>query len=209
MKFEQLQDFTSMRPFRWSLFCRAGAPINRVATPDRVAGLFASGDFTPAPGPGKKTFAFRGKDGVEFETDDPRLGDIFARLSQGSEVLLDDYASAPDIVEALLRLYVNSALALSTEPPLHRRTAGEKPMASPLARAQAQNGDSVLAALHHKPVRMEDPFWRVFLPQIDGAHSHEDLAQFVAAETGKTIGDAREQIPQALQEVARNRLLME
>jgi hypothetical protein len=207
-RFEQLLDFTDMRPFRWSLFCNAGDAIERIATPDRVIGLYASASLAPAPGPGKKAFAYRGKNGVEFETDDPDLGGLFGRLSQEQAVLLDEYAAAPGVVEALLRLYVNSAVTLSTEPPAYTLTPGDKPLASPLARAQAGRSEAVLAALHHKPVRMEDPFWNVFLQQLDGTKTHEDLAQFVVEATGKPIDEARRLVPAALNEVAGNRLLM-
>jgi hypothetical protein len=208
VKFEQLLDFTDMRPFRWSLFCRAGERIERIATPDRVVGLYASADLKPAPGPGKKAFAFREKGGVEFETDDETLGGLLDRLSREQAVLLDDYAASPDVVEALLRLYVNSAVTLSTEPPIFTLTPSEKPLASPLARAQARRGEDVLAALHHKPVRMEDPFWSQFLQRLDGTQTHEDLAQFIVVAAGKTIEEARRLTPDALKEVAGNRLLM-
>jgi hypothetical protein len=56
---------------------------------------------------------------------------------------------------------------------------------------------------------MIDPFWNSFLQQLDGTHDHEELAQFVAASTGKTIDESRRLIPAALQEVAGNRLLMD
>jgi hypothetical protein len=209
VKFEQLLDFTDMRPFRWSLFCRAGEKIERIATPDRVVGLYASADLTPASGPGKKAFAFRARTGVEFETDDPALGGLLGRLASEPAVLLDEYAGSPDVVEAILRLFVNTAVTLATAPPIFTRSPGKRPLASPLARAQARRGEEVLAALHHKPVRMIDPFWNSFLQQLDGTHDHEELAQFVAASTGKTIDESRRLIPAALEEVAGNRLLMD
>jgi hypothetical protein len=208
VKFEQLLDFTEMRPFRWSLFCRAGEPIDRIATPDRVAGLFASADLVPAPALGKKAFAFKAKTGVEFETDDPELGALLARLSAESAVSLDGFTNSAAVVEALLRLYVNSAVSISAAPPAYTMTVGERPLASPLARAQARRGEPVLAALHHKPVKLEDPFWNVLLQKLDGAHDHEDLARFVAEATDKTIEEARRQMPVVLREVATNRLLL-
>jgi hypothetical protein len=208
VKFEQLLDFTDMRPFRWSLFCRAGEKIQRIATPDRVVGLYASADLAPAPGPGKKAFAFRAKSGVEFETDDPVLGGLLERLASEPAVRLDEYSDSPAVVEAVLRLFVNTAVTLATAPPVYIRAPGERPLASPLARAQARRGEEVLAALHHKPVRMIDPFWNSFLQQLDGTHDHEELAQFVAASTGKSIDESRRLIPAALEEVAGNRLLM-
>jgi hypothetical protein len=208
-EFEQWLDFTDMRPFRWSLFCRAGEKIERIATPDRVVGLHASAELAPAPGPGKKAFAFRGKSGIEFETDDAALGGLLDRLTREPAVLLDEYAQAPEVVEALLRLYVNGAVTISTEKPVFALTPSEKPLASPLARAQARRGEAMLAALNHKPVRMVDPFWNSFLQQLDGTHTHEDLAQFMVAEGGKTIEEARLLIPNALKEVAGNRLLIQ
>jgi hypothetical protein len=55
---------------------------------------------------------------------------------------------------------------------------------------------------------MEDPFWNTFLQQLDGTHTQEDLAQFLVAKAGKTIEEALRLTPDALREVAGNRLLM-
>ena len=38
---------------------------------------------------------------------------------------------------------------------------------------------------------MEDPFWNAFLQQLDGTHTREDLAQFVASAMGKSIEEAQ------------------
>ncbi|MCI4678268.1 class I SAM-dependent methyltransferase [Rhodoblastus acidophilus] len=208
-RYEQLLDFTDMRAFRWSLLVRDGAPIDRLATPDRVRGLWASAALTRVePRPDQKAHVFRATDKVEFETDDSDLAALFDALSSAAATPLDGIAHRADLVEAALRLYVNGVVTLSNAPPAYSLTPGERPLASPLSRAQAAQGERVLAALHHKPVRMDDPFWYRFLQELDGVNDRAALARFVSAQTGKSADEARILAPRALEEFARLRLLM-
>lgn len=208
-RYEQLLDFTDMRAFRWSLFVRDGAPIDRQATPDRVRGLWASAALTRVePRPGQRAHVFRAPNKVEFETDDSGLADLLDALSSAAATRLDGIADRADLVEAALRLFVNGVVTLANAPPAYCLTPGDKPLASPLSRAQAAQGEQVLAALHHKPVRMDDPFWYRFLQEIDGAKDRADLARFVSAQTGKGEDEARILAPRALEAFARLRLLM-
>ncbi len=108
----------------------------------------------------------------------------------------------------MLRLYVNGVVTLYNAPPAYSLAAAERPRASPLARAQAAQGEQVLAALHHKPVRMDDPFWYRFIQEIDGVNDRAGLARFVSAQAGKSEDEAQAMAPRALEEFARLRLLM-
>lgn len=208
-RYEQLADFSNLRAFRWSLFVRAGGSIDRIATPDRVAGLWASAGLERLERrPDQKTHVFRADNKAEFETDSDDLAALFDALSTRPAVSLDPYIDREDVVEAVLRLYVSGVMNLSALPPAWTLTPGERPRVSPLARAQAAQGDRVLAALHHRAVRMDDPFWYVFIQQLDGSADADALARFVCAETGKSEAEARDIVPRAIREIARQRLVM-
>ena len=208
-RYEQLLDFTDMRAFRWSLFVRDGAPLDRIATPDRVRGLWASAALSRVePRPDQKAHVFRAPNKVEFETDDAGLAGLLDALSSSAAAPLDGVAHRPEVVEAVLRLYVNGVVTLYNAPPAYSLAAGERPRASPLARAQAAQGEQVLAALHHKPVRMDDPFWYRFIQEIDGVNDRAALARFVCVQGGKSEDEAQALAPRALEQFARLRLLM-
>jgi hypothetical protein len=78
---------------------------------------------------------------------------------------------------------------------------GDRPLASPLARFQAQRGETTLASLRHYPVSVEDEATRAFLGLLDGTRTREDLAREIAPLAG--AGSAETQVAQALAELAR------
>jgi len=208
-RFEQLCDFTDLRPFRWSLFVRDGPPIERIATPDRVAGLWASAEISRvASRADTKRHVFKSSKGAELETDSDTLGELLTMLSRETSVSLEGIAAHSDVVEAVLRLYVNEVVTLSTTPPIYTRTPGEQPLASPVARAQARAGEDTLAGLHHKPVRLENTFWTSFVQQLDGKHNRAALATFISETAGKSLDEAAALVPAALEEVAGHKLLI-
>lgn len=208
-RYEQLCDFTDMRAFRWSLFVRDGAPIDRIATPDRARGLWASAALSRVePGPDQKAHVFRAAGNVEFETDDADLAGVLDALAGSAAAPLDAIVRRADVLEAVLRLYVEGVVTLANAPPAFTLTPGDRPLASPLARAQAMQGDTVLAALHHKPVRMSDPFWYRFIQEIDGTKDRAALMRFVCEQAGKSEDEARGLVPQAIEELVRQRLLL-
>lgn len=205
--FEQLMDFASMRRFRRSIFCRAGQDIDRRLVPRRLGGLWANAEIellapeavTP------DTFVLRAGNGAEIETRDPYFADFLSRLGAAfpSSIPFDDIESHPDLAEPLLRLFVARIVSFITEPLRFSLTPGEHPIASPLARAQAAQGEIFLASLRHKPVRMEDTASRVFITLMDGNRTRADLAQEMAKRTGVAEDIAAARMPQALAEMAK------
>ena len=208
-RYEQLKDFTDLRAFRWSLFVRAGAPLDRIATPERLAGLWATASLARMERRAdQKAHVFRADNKAEFETDSDDLAELLDALSAQPAMALDRCVDREDLAEAMLRLYVSGVVTLSAAPPAFTLTPGERPRVSPLARAQAAQGEKMLASLHHRAVRMDDPFWYAFLQQLDGKAGAEDLVRYVCTAAGKTEPEAREIIPRAVTEIAQQRLIM-
>jgi len=122
--------------------------------------------------------------------------------------LLDDIESHPDLAEALLRLFVARIVSFITEPLRFSVTPGEHPVASPLARVQAAQGETFLASLRHKPVRMGDAASRAFVTLMDGSRTRAELAQEMAKRTGVAEDIAAARVPAALAEMAKLGLMM-
>jgi SAM-dependent methyltransferase len=210
-RFEQAMDFADMRRFRRSIFCRVGE-IDRALRPERLRGLWASADIKAAAAdPGKPDgFAFRAHNGAEIVTRDPRFAALLSRLGEAfpQSVPIDEAAGEPALAEALLRLVVAKVANLLTEPLRFATVPGARPLASPLARAQAARGEDFLASLLHKPVQMEDAEVRAFLTLLDGTRTPDELAREMAARTGVAPADALARTDAALDHMARLGLIM-
>ncbi len=206
LRFEETQDFAAMRRFRRSIFCRAGA-IDRRLRPERLNGLWASADLTPIEADAQESgsFAFRAGNGAEIATRDPRFAALLAGLGQAfpQSVPLDEAAADSALAEPLLRLVVARIASLQTASFRFTTAPGEHPLASPLARAQAAQGESFLASLRHKPVQMEDATVRAFLALMDGTNRREDLADIMAKRTGTPFATAAARTQAAIEDMAR------
>ena len=91
---------------------------------------------------------------------------------------------------------------LQTEPFDFTTQPGERPRASPLARAQAAQGENYLASLRHKPVRMEDADVRAFVTLMDGARTRQDLARQMEGRSGIAAAVATARTEAALGDMA-------
>lgn len=211
-RFEQLADFADMRRFRRSIFCRAGRGIDRRFVPERLRGLFASAEIAllKQERDGPDGFVLRAANGAELSTRDPSFADLLSRLglAHPMSLPLDDVAAQPELARALLHLFVSGIVTLTTAPSAFVLTPGERPIASPLTRAQAEQGGTHLASLRHKPVHMTDAGARAFITLLDGTRSRADLASAMAEQTGMSIDTAAARLPGALAEMARLGFMM-
>ncbi|HEY4848459.1 MAG TPA: class I SAM-dependent methyltransferase [Methylocella sp.] len=211
-RFEQLMDFASMRRFRRSIFCRAGKDIDRHLVPHRLSRLWANAEIELlAPEADRpRTFVFRAGNGAEIETRDSYFADFLTRLGAAfpSSIPVDDIESHPNLAEPLLRLFVARIVSFITEPLRFSLIPGEHPIASPLAPVQAAQGETVLASLRHKPVRIDDATSRTFITLMDGSRTRAALATEMAKQTGVAEEAAAARMPQALAEMAKFGLMM-
>lgn len=170
---EQYLDFLTMRGFRMSLLCRAGEAPDRALGPERLRALHVGCGATRGDQPG----SFHTPRGLEVHLDDP------ATLAALDALVEAWPASRPvaslGAVEAeLLQLFLGGVVELSPRAPAFTGTAGERPLASPLARSQAARGQLVTNR-RHESVKLDEPHARL-LALCDGtrvlaADEHELL----------------------------------
>lgn len=160
---QQIFDDAHGTSFKVSLFTRSEAAPPRDADPTRVLALRAA---TPrvapavAPMPGTAERAILAALTPLAEP----VGELIARA--GLPVMLG--------AETVLRLAAANLLTLHTLPGVWTPQVSDLPVASPLARAQAQR-DSTVAALDHGAVTLADDLERTVLLMLDGAHDRPAL----------------------------------
>lgn len=209
--FEQTLDFATMRRFRRSIFRRGGA-MDRRLEPGRLRGLWASAEITPLDSASgdPEDFAFRAGNGAEFTTRDQRFARLLTQMGEAypQSLQLDGEDCEAAHAEPLLRLFTAKIVTLLTERLAFTLSPGERPRASPLARAQAAQGDAFLASLLHKPVRMEDATARSFVALLDGSLTRDELAHRMERKAGVEGPAALARTHAALADMARLGLLM-
>ena len=205
VRFEQEYDFATLLPFRSSLLCRDGGTIDRSAAWTRVHKLHARGRFVPVSAdespPGR--FEFRTHENGRAATSESVIADLLGRIgaAEPHSVSLATQIANQEIAETVLRLFQIGALSLQTEPFPFALTPGERPVASPLARLQAANGENNLASLRHAMVEINDANTRYFISLLDGTRTRRDLV----IEMARFIGVPAEAIATELNETL-NRL---
>ncbi len=209
-RFEQFVDFTEMRSFRSSIFCR-GASADRRLEAQRLRGLWACGDLRAAePDPEEPgSFAFRAS-GAKIATNNPTLAGFLASLAAAFPacIALDAAAEEPGLAEYVLTLFVANVIRITAAPLPFALAPGDRPIASPLARFQAARGENTVATLLHYPYTFDDDSARDFLVALDGTRTRDDLAREIAARTGASEEAARAQVSERLAEFTRHCLMV-
>jgi SAM-dependent methyltransferase len=91
----------------------------------------------------------------------------------------------------LLQAYLARIAMLQGAAPPLRATPGERPQASPLARAQSAAGGPVVSSLLHANARLEGELEPRLLALLDGTREHEELAQALAVSPEEFDGALR------------------
>jgi SAM-dependent methyltransferase len=210
VRFEQLSDFSDMRSFRSSIFCRGG--VDRRVELRRLRGLWASGELQALEsGPGAPDgIVFSGGDGAEISTNDPKLAQFMTTIGAAfpASVALDAAAEDVDLAVAALRLFVTQIIRIATAPFPFTLTPGERPAISPLARFQAARGERILASLRHSPIQIEDAATRAFITLVDGTRTRDDLAREIVAQSNAAAEVALSQVSAALASMTKLGLMM-
>ena len=197
---EQYVDFVKLRNFRKSLLCHAGVHLDRQLDPCIVRTMFAASPASPAsPEPVISETAaeeFKFPKGGNMSTNHPlakaamlHLGRIWpavisfsslletARRLSGRDApssnapLEEDAAWLSDM---LLKLYVANFAELHTYIPAGSTTVSDRPVASPLVRAQLRNGQRV-TNLRHASISVDDESGRLLLSLMDGTRDRAQL----------------------------------
>jgi methyltransferase-like protein/protein-L-isoaspartate O-methyltransferase len=224
---EQYLDFLSGRKFRQTLLCHDGAALDRAPKPELVAGFYLSSAATPvSPAPEIRSAAveeFRGPHEAAMSTGYPlakaailELGMAWPKSLRFHELLAKirlrlghdghgtegtDSDDALELGQILLATHSAGLVELHSYEPNFVVDVSERPVASRLARLQAENEDTV-ATLRHTGVRVEGALERALLRRLDGTRDRAALVAELAAlvesgeigrdQVGVTSGDAHE-----------------
>jgi SAM-dependent methyltransferase len=171
----QYMDFLARRRFRETLLCRRRVPVDRNLSIERLQSLFASSRMRPGEAleDGTQSFYFPGAG--RLTTNHPLAKRLLCELSGiwPSSMRLAEFSfkdHAPDSVAALImQLACSKALQLRTRPPRIAASVGDRPTASPLARAQLARGYPMVTNQRHQDVELTDEVSRKFLAMLDGS----------------------------------------
>jgi SAM-dependent methyltransferase len=207
VRFEQLLDFTGMRRFRRSMLVRAGKAGERRFNPARLAGLYADAELTrDPPNPEKPgTVTFRTPREEEIGTTNPEVAALLQSMADAYPQALDlsPYATGKELTEPFAEVLFSGALTLRTRPLACVTTPGERPLASPLARAQATLGEFKVASIKGGAARLGDEGVKAFLLLLDGTRTRAQIAQAMAAKMNVSYDDAMARTPAVLAHLAK------
>lgn len=207
---EQYADLLAGRAFRQTLLCRAGAPVDDVVDPARLARLW----FRATVDAGIGTAA--GEEGGASASASRPLGNGSSGPAAVAQLALARPRSLPfgellgdadpDALAAeLWRAFRAGEVELSAAPDRHVHVAGERPEASPVARWQAARGPE-LTSLSHEPVRLDDPLGRLLIRLCDGTRDRPALVDALVASVGTELRLTIEGVPVADGESVRAQL---
>lgn len=195
---EQYLDFLKCRSFRQTLLCRREAPVTRHISPGRFSDFYVASPARPATVPPDLrpgvVQEFHGQQGAVLRTDHPlakaalwQLGEVSPRALRWAELLAatgarlhEAGAGVPvegqerSLAEIMLAAYGAGMVQLHLWQPEMVSTVSERPLASPLARWQAQRQDT-LTSLLHQAVEPDDELTRQLLLLLDGTRDHAAL----------------------------------
>jgi SAM-dependent methyltransferase len=214
---QQYIDFLVGCAFRRTLLVPDAAPVARQAPvpPARLLGLHASTPLkpkSPAPNvssPGAETFTHPEHGQVVVE--DPlakaallllgrawplaiEVGELVARAQEvaGAAFSGDRQHALEALGSLLLRAAAFKQLDLRQTPDRFAATPGERPCASPLARAQIKRSPYV-TSLRHLSIRLDDEPSQLLLELLDGTRTRSELLQLLLARVNKDSPQIRPQ----------------
>jgi predicted methyltransferase family protein/protein-lysine methyltransferase-like protein len=190
---EQYLDFFRNRMFRQTLLCHAAVTVSRALDDRVIEWLLISSAARPEEDPtleGDETFTT--PEDVSMTTSEPPVRAAMHALADAwpqaiafpalVEAAVGDTDLSPDYVaerlrDVLLQAYLARVVTLAGCAPPLVATVGERPIASPLARAQQAAGASVVSTLAHTNIRLEEDLGPRLLPLLDGTRTRAQLAE--------------------------------
>jgi SAM-dependent methyltransferase len=173
----QSKDFSEGRYFRQSLFVRADTHPRRTLEPAAVASLFASCR-------GRRTsqteFAV---DASTYEVRDTGLATTLDRLISAwpDRIICGDLCTSAERLSAMFGMFNAGLVELHTGEPPFALVAGERPVASSLARLQISLGWEAVSTLDHRTLTINDPVARQLILLLDGKRDLGELEASWAA----------------------------
>ena len=186
---EQYMDFVRNRTFRQTLLCREEVRLERRVTAARLAGLWVSAPLVEqgqppgdGPTPDGSSAVFAHPAGGTIRAGSAVARAAFQRIAEAwpgavevSRLVEPAAGAAGALANTLLECVSRGLLVPSSVPPPCTPRPGTCPLASPLARAQAQTSLQV-TTLRHEVVRL-DPLHAHLLPLLDGTRTAQALVE--------------------------------
>lgn len=231
---EQYLDFLRGRAFRQSLFCHAGQVPSGAWQLQKLRDLWVASSLapqtpqTPAKEAGE---VFVSPQGLELRIEQQFVRSAFRLLADvwpsalsvrelteraalASAVSADDLPRAEQLLlRTLLRAAAARLLELDVVPPPIAAGVSERPLASPLARLEAQSS-LLVTDLWHRRLQLEDEASRFLLTALDGQRDHAALARIMAgffkehATPSPDTADVERQLELVLDGMRRRALLL-
>lgn len=203
---EQYLDFFRCRRFRQTLLCHQEAPVQSCVLRERIMHLRVSSSASPVSphvdlhSPAEETF--RGMNQSTMICSQPVAKAAmlvlieawprslaFHELAAGTASRLEEQPPGrleDWIVEIVLAAYRLGLSELHTFEPHLSLEAGERPVASAVARLQAEKGE-LLTNLRHRAVCLKDERERRLIRLLDGTRNRSDLARDLGEVEGCTV----------------------
>ncbi len=227
IEMEQYLDFLRNRTFRRTLLCHDSVEVNRRLTIDPIAHYYVASFAKPIESDAavveRSIERFEASDGKVFATDHPvtkavfhylseitpravRFGELLREACSRLEQVSPNPADAAALAANLLQAFSASLelVEFHVYTPRMVMVVSDKPLASPMARYQAQHG--ILAAnLLHRRVEL-DNLTRLILMNLDGQNDRNALLEFLIrlADEGKIgvrDGDEPAQTPEDVRRI--------
>jgi methyltransferase-like protein len=208
VELEQLIDFLYMRSFRQTLLCHAGLPLNRQPGPESLKSLTIASSAKPVTAEfdlhSTEEIRFRSEIGASLTTGQPlnkaallHLAEIWpqgvsfdrlltiarARLNPTASLVYNTASLAREIETLgsfLLKGYALNLIEFRAYAPHFTLEINEYPVASALARLQAQEGRQVTNQCH-EIVTLDNEISHYLLPYLDGHHNRTQLLEELMA----------------------------
>jgi methyltransferase-like protein/2-polyprenyl-3-methyl-5-hydroxy-6-metoxy-1,4-benzoquinol methylase len=196
---EQYLDFLCNRTFRRSILCLADRERLELPSSDLVSSCWVNSNVIPVSADPEvasdapEEFR-RPDDAAGLTTNNPLVkaalvaihegrhrplafADLRARVEARLGIPLDDEASL-GLNRSLLRCFLSNLVELHVSPPRFTVDPPERPVASPLARVQAESGGRV-TNLRRRTVELGE-FERLVIRQLDGQHDGRAIVDALA-----------------------------
>jgi SAM-dependent methyltransferase len=193
---EQYLDLLRVRLFRRSLVGRADAPVRNGWVISCADGMYAATTVQEGAHGDAGEIEFISKSGAKLLTQHAGVVEFLRRSSAAWPQAVRITESE---AEMALMLFRRGFIDVRTVPGVAVR-AGERPLASPLARYQVRQGPDI-STLLHTPVEVGNEAARQFLMLLDGTRDRDALA--------REAGCTRDQVEEELEKAGWHGLLLQ
>ena len=214
VKYQQYLDFLVFRGFRRTLLCHRENQLDRGHLLERVRTLLVASPLTKSSVAADGGIVFTKRHGsASITTNNPivslaleRLASYWPRALHFSDLAGAIVAKIPSnpqqdaskvLAQALLRLAANKLVDLRTHHAPLAESVGERPMATSLARLQAEQGTSITTLLHTQ-IEFSNAETRALLRRIDGTRNVQDLVSTMMTDLATSRNAIEENVVAAL-----------